>query len=67
MFQPYKAIRQHIYEEFDPTAHYSNILFSYVFIIFFLYFILTMNTKAHKKRTRAHVCNTEVAALQNKI
>jgi hypothetical protein len=38
MFQPYKAIiRQHIYEKFYPTAHYSNIFFSYVFVIFFLY------------------------------
>jgi hypothetical protein len=41
MFRQYKAtIRQHIYEEFYPTAHYSNIFFSYVFVIFFLYFIL---------------------------
>jgi hypothetical protein len=41
MFWPYKAIiRQHIYEEFYPTAHYLNIFFSYVFVIFLLYFIL---------------------------
>jgi hypothetical protein len=40
MFRPHKAIiRQHIYE-FYPTAHYSNIFFTYVFVIFFLYFIL---------------------------
>jgi hypothetical protein len=38
MFKPYKAIiRQHLYEEFYPTAHYSNIFFTYVFFIFFLW------------------------------
>jgi hypothetical protein len=34
MFRPCKAIiRQHIYEEFYSTAHYSNIFFSYVNVI----------------------------------
>jgi hypothetical protein len=41
MFRQYKAIiRQHIYEEFYPTAHYSNIFFSCLFVIFFHYFVL---------------------------